>query len=202
MVGIDAGSRAFRSMSTQPVHAELAAKIQSTLISNALTTAKWDAHIQNCLRYHFGAAMIPAAWVKRSADALRGSGIKVASFIDLPFGTMTSTGKAYEAARLVENGALELDLMPNIGFLLSGMENDFFHDVRGVVEAVPGTAVKIMIEFPLLDCHQRERAVALSIEAGVAYLKNAAVAQWGLRLLKTFDSFASWPRLTSGLKPR
>jgi deoxyribose-phosphate aldolase len=174
MVGIDAGSRAFRSMSTQPVHAELAAKIQSTLISNALTTAQWEAHIQNCLRYHFGAAMIPAAWVKRTGDALHGSGIKVASFIDLPFGTMTSAGKAYEAARLVENGAQEIDLMPNIGFLLSGIENEFFEDVRGVVEAVPGTPIKIMLELPLLSPTQRERAVALSIKAGVAYLKNAS----------------------------
>lgn len=159
---------------------ELAAKLQSTLISNALTVAQWEAHIQDCLRYRFNAAMIPAAWVRRTASALRGSGVKVASFIDLPFGTMTSTGKAYEAARLVENGAEEIDLMPNIGFLLSGMETEFLEDIRGVVDAASPAPVKIMLELPLLDPTQRERAVALSLEAGVAWLKNASSGAVGV----------------------
>jgi deoxyribose-phosphate aldolase len=160
--------------------ADLAAKIQSTLISNALTTAQWEAHVRDCFQYHFHAAMIPAAWVKRTADALHGSGIKVASFIDLPFGTMTSAGKAYEAARLVQNGAEEIDLMPNIGFLLSGMDTDFLEDIRGVVEAAPGTPIKIMLELPLLNPQQRERAIALSLQAGAAWLKNASSGAVGV----------------------
>jgi len=152
----------------------VARKIQSTLISNRLTGEEWEKHVVECLQYRFHAAMVPAAWVRKTADRLRGTGVRVASFIDLPFGTMTSAGKAYEAGRLVDEGAVEIDLMPNVGFLVSGMEKEYFEDIRGVVAGAAGIPVKIMLELPLLDEQQRERAIALSVEAGVAYLKNAS----------------------------
>ncbi|HEX6504416.1 MAG TPA: deoxyribose-phosphate aldolase [Terriglobales bacterium] len=158
----------------------LAQRIQHTLISNCLTEALWEGHIQQCREYHFHAAMIPAAWVKKTAAALRGTGIRVASFIDLPYGTMSSAGKAYEAGRIVEDGGQEVDLMPNVGFLLSGMEKEYGQDIRGVVEAAQGAPVKIMLELPLLNEAQRRRAIALSIEAGVSYLKNASSGAVGI----------------------
>ncbi|MGH9698724.1 MAG: deoxyribose-phosphate aldolase [Candidatus Acidiferrales bacterium] len=150
----------------------VAARIQSTIISNSLTRARWEKHIAECLEFRFQAAMIPACWVRETARVLANSGIRVASFIDLPYGTMTSRGKAYEAASLVQEGVEEIDMMSNVGFLLSGMETEYFGDIRGVVEAAPGIPVKIMLELPLLNPQQRERAVALSVDAGVAYLKN------------------------------
>ena len=154
--------------------AQLASRIQSTIISNTLTRARWEQHIAECLKYHFQAAMIPPAWVKKTAEVLRGSGICVASFVDYPYGTMTSAGKAYETAQLVAGGAEEVDLMPNVGFLLSGMEREYVEDIAGVVRAAGKAPVKIMLELPLLNAQQRERAVALSVDAGVAYLKNAS----------------------------
>jgi deoxyribose-phosphate aldolase len=153
---------------------ELASRIQSTIISNALTYARWEQHINDCLRYHFQAAMIPPAWVKKTGERLRGTGIKTASFVDFPYGTMTSAGKAYETARLIEYGAEEVDMMPNVGFLLSGMEREYADDIRSVVKAAGRIPIKIMLELPLLNPQQRERAVALSVDAGVAYLKNAS----------------------------
>src|SRR5579864_8777680 len=100
----------------------LASRIQSTIISNTLTRARWEQHLAECLKYHFQAAMIPPAWVKRTAEVLHGTGVSTASFVDFPYGTMTSAGKAYETAQLIEHGVEEVDLMPNVGFLLSGME--------------------------------------------------------------------------------
>lgn len=152
----------------------LAGRIQHTLISNVLTEALWESHIADCLKYRFHAAMIPAAWVERTAERLRGTGIRTASFIDFPYGTMTSAGKADEARHLVDAGADEIDLMPNVGFLLSGKEQEYADDVRGVVEAAGKIPVKIMLELPLLNAEQRDRAVKLSVEAGVIYLKNAS----------------------------
>jgi deoxyribose-phosphate aldolase len=153
---------------------ELASRIQSTIISNTLTYARWEQHIAECLQYHFQAAMVPPAWVKKTAERLRGTGIKTASFVDFPYGTMTSAGKAYETAQLIEYGAEEVDMMPNVGFLLSGMEQEYADDIRGVVKVAGKVPVKIMLELPLLNIQQRERAVALSVDAGVAYLKNAS----------------------------
>ncbi|HXY52416.1 MAG TPA: deoxyribose-phosphate aldolase [Terriglobales bacterium] len=169
-----------RAPAIQDEVAQFASRIQSTIISNQLTVSLWEQHIADCQKYGFHAAMIPAVWVKRTASALRGSGIRVVSFIDLPYGTMTSAGKAYEAGRLVQEGAQEIDLMPNLGYLLSGMEREYFENIRGVVEAATGIPVKIMLELPLLNPQQRERAVALSVEAGAAYLKNASSGAVGV----------------------
>jgi deoxyribose-phosphate aldolase len=72
--------------------------------------------------------------------------------------------------------------MPNVGFLLSGMEQEYFEDIRGVVQAAGKVPVKIMLELPLLNAHQGERAVALSIEAGAAYLKNASSGRVGVAM--------------------
>jgi deoxyribose-phosphate aldolase len=151
-----------------------ASRIQSTIISNTLTYARWEEHVAECLKYHFQAAMIPPAWVKKTAEALRGTGIRVASFVDFPYGTMTSAGKAYETGQLIENGAEEVDLMPNVGFLLSGMEREYADDISGVVKAAGKVPIKVMLELPLLSASQQERAVALSVAAGVSYLKNAS----------------------------
>jgi len=158
----------------------LASRIQSTIISNTLTRARWEQHIAECLKHHFQAAMIPPAWVKKTADVLRGTGVRVASFVDSPYGTMTSAGKAYETGQLIENGAEEVDLMPNVGFLLSGMEREYADDIRAVVRAAGKVPVKIMLELPLLNARQKERAIAISIDAGVAYLKNASSGAVGV----------------------
>jgi deoxyribose-phosphate aldolase len=159
---------------TNDTDLHLRRSIQSTLISNSVTRAQWQAHINDCLKYNFHAAMIPPCWVRETAALLRGTGIRTASFVDFPLGTMTTSGKAFEARKLVEHGVEEIDLMPNVGFLLSGMEREYFADIENVVKAAERIPIKIMLELPLLNEAQRERAVQLSIEAGVAYLKNAS----------------------------
>jgi|SRR5579862_433320 len=158
----------------------LARRIQHTLISNVLTETSWKRHVEECVKYQFHAAMIPAAWVKKTRQALKGTGVRVASFIDFAYGTMTSAGKACEARNLVADGVEEIDLMPNVGFLLSGMEKEYSDDIRGVVDAAGNVPVKIMLELPLLSPEQRDRAVALSVEAGVRYLKNASGGAVGI----------------------
>ena len=158
----------------------LAARIQFTIISNTMTQAKWEEHVAQCLKYRFQAAMIPPAWVKKTREALRGTGIKTASFVDFPYGTMTSAGKAYETRQLVQEGAEEVDLMPNVGFLLSGMQREYAADISGVVGAAGRVPIKVMLELPLLNDEQKMRAVALSVEAGVSYLKNASGGALGV----------------------
>jgi len=159
---------------------EIAGRIQHTLISNRVAKALWEQHVEECLKYQFHAAMVPAAWVKLTAEVLRGKSVRVASWIDLPFGTMTSRGKAYEASRLIGDGAQEIDLMPNVGFLLSGMEKEYGADIAGVVEAAGRVPVKVMLELPLLDAQQKQRAVAISVDAGAAFLKNASSGAVGI----------------------
>lgn len=154
--------------------AELAPYIQHTRIDVGLTREDMLAHVGEAVKYGFNAAMVPGSWVGLVAGELAGTGIEIASALDFPqVGVMSSAGKAAEAAELVRLGATQLDIGVQIGWLKSGMFDEFREDIAGVVRAA-GVPVKVMLELPLLTPTERETAVELAIEAGVAYLKNAS----------------------------
>lgn len=156
---------------------ELAPFIQHTKIEVGSTRDEMIAHAAEAAEYGFNAAMVPGSWVSVVAAELAGTGIEVASALDFPtVGVTTSAGKAFEAGRLVELGATQVDMGVQIGWLRSGMYAEFGEDIAGVVRAA-GVPVKVMLELPLLTQAERDVAVDLAIEAGAAYLKNASSGQ-------------------------
>lgn len=157
--------------------AQIASYIQHTKIEVGATREEMTAHVEDAIKYGFSAAMVPGSWVALTASILRGTGIEVASALDFPtVGVMTSAGKAAEAAELVRLGATQIDIGVQIGWLKSGMFDEFREDIAGVVRA-SGVPIKVMLELPLLTEAEKELAVQLSMEAGVAYLKNASSGQ-------------------------
>lgn len=154
--------------------AQLAPYIQHTLIAAGITRDRIVAHAAEAVSYGFNAAMVPGSWVSVVAAELSGTGVGVASALDFPtVGVTTSAGKAAEAAELVRLGATQIDIGVQIGWLKSGMFAEFREDIAGVVRAA-GVPIKVMLELPLLTMDEREAAVELSLEAGVAFLKNAS----------------------------
>lgn len=154
--------------------AELAPYIQHTKIELGSTRDEMIAHARETAEHGFNAAMVSASWVPVVAAELAGTGIGIASALDFPtVGVMTSAGKAAEAAEIARLGATQLDIGVQIGWLKSGMYDEFREDIAGVVRA-SGIPVKVMLELPLLTEAEKEAAVELSMEAGAAYLKNAS----------------------------
>ncbi len=154
--------------------AVVASRIQHTLIATGTTLDQLVAHCRECLEYGFDAAMIAGSWLPEARRVLSGSRVKLAAAIDFPLNQMTTAGKVAEARALVEAGAHEIDMLVNIGWLRSGMEAEFRDDIAAVVQAARPAAIKVMLELPLLSPEQRERALALSVDAGVAWVKNAS----------------------------
>lgn len=153
---------------------QLAAHIQHTAIEIGLTREDMIRHCAEAVEYGFHAAMVPASWVELVAERLRGTGVLVASALDFPtVGSMTTAGKAAEARAIASAGADQLDMGVQIGWLRSGMDEDFGQDIAEVVKAA-GIPVKVMLELPKLTEDERERATRLAMDAGAAYLKNAS----------------------------
>lgn len=154
--------------------AELAPFIQHTLIDAVVTRDDMIRHAKETAEYGFNAAMVSGSWVQVVAHELKGTGIDVASALDFPtVGITSSAGKAAEAAELVRLGATQLDIGVQVGWLKSGMFDEFRDDIAGVVRA-SGVPVKVMLELPYLTSEEREIAVELAQDAGAAYLKNAS----------------------------
>jgi len=156
---------------------DVAPYIQHTKITVGATREEMISHCEEALKHGFNAAMVAGSWVPLAASILKGSNVAVASALDFPtVGVMSSIGKAAEAAELVRLGATQIDIGVQIGWLKSGMHREFREDIAGVVRAA-GVPIKVMLELPLLTAAEKELAVELSIEAGVAYLKNASSGQ-------------------------
>lgn len=153
---------------------DLAPFIQHTLIKPGTTHEQIVTHAEEAVAQSFGAVMVPASWVPEVAAVVKGTDVQVASALDFPtVGVMTSYGKAREAEAIAKAGADQIDIGVQIGWLKSGRDEDFRNDIAGVVEA-SGLPIKVMLELPLLTDEEKERAVELSMDAGVKWLKNAS----------------------------
>ena len=158
---------------------EIAKRIQHTLIMTQSTRDEVIRHCELCVELGFHAAMVSAQWVPLARSIVAGSAVRVASAVDFPITMMTNDGKRYEATRIVEAGAEELDMGVRIGALLAGDLEAFADDIRGVVDAVAPAPVKVMLELPLLPDELRGTAVDLAAEAGARYVKNASSGSVG-----------------------
>lgn len=157
--------------------AELAPFIQHTKIEVGSTRDEMIAHARETIEHGFNAAMVPASWVPVVASELAGTGVGLATALDFPtVGVTTSAGKAAEAAEIAKLGATQLDMGVQVGWLKSGMFDEFREDIAGVVRA-SGLPVKVMLELPLLTDAEKEAAVELAMDAGAAFLKNASSGQ-------------------------
>jgi deoxyribose-phosphate aldolase len=158
---------------TEELDTDLAPYIQHTLIRPGVSADEISRHCHEAVKYGFDAAMVPGVWVKLAKDVLAGTGVKVASAVDFPFGCMTTAAKTSEAHALVAAGAEELDIGVRTGHLRSALYEEYRDDIAAVVGSVD-VPIKVMLELPLLSAYERERAVELAVAAGAAWLKNAS----------------------------
>jgi deoxyribose-phosphate aldolase len=159
---------------------QLAGRIQHALVGEAITERQVRAHAVETLEHGFDAAYVPASWVWAARNEMRGSAGRVGAFIDYPYGCGTSAGRAAEAKALVDAGVDELDATVNIGYLLSSRTDEFAADIAALVAAAEPIGVKVMLELPLLNRQQRDRAVRAAIDGGVAFVENASRGAVGI----------------------
>ncbi|MBC8039683.1 MAG: deoxyribose-phosphate aldolase [Opitutaceae bacterium] len=156
---------------------ELARHIQFTNVGPDMTRDQVVAHCEACLQYGFDAAMLAPCWAPLALDILRGSTTHVASAFSFPSGNDSTGMKVALVRTLMAEGVLDFDFTANTGFLLSGMEKEFFTDLKGVADAAKagGAQTKVIIEFGLLPTDAlRRRAAEMAVEAGIDYLKQSS----------------------------
>jgi len=129
------------------------------------------------LRYQTAAYCIRPSDVPLASKLLAGSEVKVCTVIGFPHGTTDTTSKAFEAAEAVRNGAHEVDMVINIGWMLSGDLVAVEDDIRQVVNAaraVNDTAcIKVILETAYLSKEQIVKACEMSESAGADFVKTS-----------------------------
>ncbi len=144
------------------------------------TLLKADATMDDITRiageaasYGFASVCVNPCWVPLCRKLLEGTGVKVCTVVGFPLGASSSTAKAAETAAAVEDGADEIDMVVNIGYLRSGMDDEVLGDIKAVREACLGKVLKVIIEACLLTDEEKIRACRLAEEAGADFVKTS-----------------------------
>src|SRR2546427_6600482 len=113
--------------------------------------------------------------VPRAVELLRGTGVAVGTVIGFPHGGTTTEVKLFEAEQALRAGAIELDMVINIGALRSGRDAYVRDEIAAVVAPAhaAGAMVKIILENAYLDDDQKVRACRLAEAAGADFVKTS-----------------------------
>lgn len=152
----------------------IAKMIDHTLLKADATAEQIEKLCEEAKQYQFASVCVNPTWVKKSADMLAGTDVKVCTVIGFPLGASTSETKAFETKNAIENGATEVDMVINISALKDGANDVVESDIRAVVEAAKGKALtKVIIETCLLTEEEKVRACELSVKAGADFVKTS-----------------------------
>lgn len=162
-------------MSTVLSRSQLAALIDHTLLKPEATAAQIEQLCAEAVRYGFAAVCVNPAYVKLAVRLLRRSSIPVCTVAGFPLGATLPEVKAYEAARALELGAREIDMVLNVGALRSGDEATVARDIRAVAKAVKagGGLLKIILETALLTDDQKRAACRIAKKCGADFVKTS-----------------------------
>lgn len=155
--------------------AQLAKVIDHSLLRPELTRADVIAGIELALRYDVASVCVHPCHVALAAEMLRGSVVKTSTVIGFPFGYCTTAVKVAEAQQAMDDGAVELDMVLNIGALRSGSAAYVQADIQAVCEAAHarGAKVKVIFENAYLTDEQKILACRLSEAAGADWVKTS-----------------------------
>ena len=147
--------------------------IDHTILKADATEQAVEKVCQEALANDFASVCINPFWVKKTADLLAGSDVKVCTVIGFPLGANMKEVKAFEAKQAIQEGAQEVDMVINIGALKSGLTEVVLADIKAVVEAAGSTLVKVIIETALLTDEEKVLVCKLAVEAGAEYVKTS-----------------------------
>jgi len=130
---------------------------------------------REALEYQFASVCVNPYWVALAAQTLAGSAVKVCSVVAFPFGATSTAAKVAETAAAIEDGAREIDMVINLGALLSADVDIVREDIARVVAHAHayGSIVKVIVETALLTDDQKIRACHLSVEARADFVKTS-----------------------------
>ena len=135
-------------------------KVDHTLLTQDATWEQIQALCDEGLQYSTASVCIPASFV-RQAKAYVGNRLAICTVIGFPNGYSTTATKVFETEDAVQNGADEIDMVINIGWLRDRRYNDILSEIKAVKTACHGTLLKVIIETCLLT--EEEKVVMCDI---------------------------------------
>ena len=151
---------------------EMLTHVDHTLLTQ---TATWDEIKQildDAVKYNTASACIPASYVRKASDYVDGK-LAICTVIGFPNGYDTTASKVFMAKDAVNNGASEVDMVINIGWLKDKRYDELEAEIREIKEAVGDKLLKVIIETCLLTDEEKIKMCEIVTKAGADYIKTS-----------------------------
>lgn len=151
----------------------IASYIDHTVLAANATEDKIKKLCDEAKEWKFASVCVNSCWASYCAEQLKGTGTNVCCVVGFPLGAMSTKAKAFEAAQAVADGATEIDMVINVGWLKDKKDSLVEEDIRQIKKACGDKHLKVIIEACLLTEEEKIRACQLSVKAGADFVKTS-----------------------------
>lgn len=156
-----------------PVDHALASLIDHTWLRPEASADEIDRLCAEAITFAFRTVCVQPVFVARAAGRLAGAGVGVASVVAFPHGAATTEAKLFEARRARADGATELDVVANLGWIRAGDSGRLTDEIAALVAAAAGAPVKVILETGLFSDEQKIVAARAALAARPAFVKTS-----------------------------
>ena len=153
-------------------HQDILSRCDHTLLKQDATWAQIQTICDEGMEFGCASVCIPPAYVKRAAEYVAGKLI-ICTVIGFPNGYATTAAKVFETEDAVRNGARELDMVVNIGWVKDARWEDILAELMAVKRACHGNVLKVIIETCLLTEYEKLKLCQLVSLSGADFIKTS-----------------------------
>lgn len=168
---------------------EILKHVDHTLL---LQEATWEEIRQICddgVKYQTASVCIPPSYIKQASEYVQGK-VAICTVIGFPNGYMTTATKAFETKDALENGADEIDMVINIGWLKDKKYDAIENEIRTLKEVCGEKVLKVIIETCLLTDEEKIKMCEIVTRAGADYIKTSTGFSTGGATFADIELFA------------
>ena len=151
---------------------EILGKCDHTLLGQTATWEQIRAICDDGMKYSCASVCIPASYVKQAKEYV-GDKLPICTVIGFPNGYSTTAAKCFEASDAVDNGADEVDMVINIGWVKDGRYDLVLDEIKQIKAACKGKLLKVIIETCLLTDEEKIEMCRVVTESGADYIKTS-----------------------------
>lgn len=129
--------------------------------------------LEEALQYDFKSVCINPSWVAYAAESLKKSDVLVCTVIGFPLGANTTKTKVFETSDALKNGADEIDMVINIGWVKEGNYEAIYNEIKAIKEVCQNKVLKVILETCYLTEEEIEQASIQAINAGADFIKTS-----------------------------
>ena len=170
---------------------EILSRVDHTLLSQSATWDEIKALCDDGIKYKTASVCIPPSFVM-DAKQYVGNRLKICTVIGFPSGYNTTAVKCFETENAIENGADEIDMVINIGWLKDKKYDEILSEIKAVKRACGDKILKVIIETCLLSREEKIKMCEIVSLSGADYIKTSTGFSTGGATREDVEIFAEY----------